>query len=363
MPKLVFPRVRWPSLRVKIIAWSFVPTTLLFLAVALVTFGAYARVTEDLVFGRDQDLARRSASQLSHRSESTPMPSTRWPGPATSQPPGPFRTPRSRRAATLSMFDAGVVVLDTFGMPVASYPPDEDASFEDWSSLQVSPERVNAFLLRLVRSDRPWVFSDVLGGRTEDDLTVAVGVPILGPGGELLGATVGMFDVGPTSVSALYARIVRLRLSQGGAVYLVDENGRAVYHSDFSLTGSDDPAQIDPASPHLRGGGGLRTISGAGEDVVAAYAPVPGTPWSLVSEVSWSSLTKASRDYQQFLPRCLPRHPRPRRHRRHRYPPSHAPCLRVDSAARAVGAGDHSRRIESPAGDEYLVCWPPRSTR
>ena len=41
-----------------------------------------------------------------------------------------------------------------------------DGSFEDWTSLQVSREQVNAFLLGLVRSDRP-VFSNILAGATE----------------------------------------------------------------------------------------------------------------------------------------------------------------------------------------------------
>ncbi len=344
------------SLRVKIIAWFFVPTVLLFIAVAATNYFAYQDVTADLVVERNQDLTRRSASQLSSSlAEFTAALEEVGRTMDASQPLGPTRFPALQTSGALSMFDGGVVVLDTFGMPVASYPPDVDASFEDWSSLQVSPEQVNAFLLRLVRSDTP-VFSDVLGGRTEDDLTVAVGVPILGPGGELLGATVGMFDVGPTSVSALYARIVRLRLSQGGAVYLVDENGRAIYHSDVRFTGSDLSGTDAVQRVLTSGVGALRTISGAGEDVVAAYAPVPGTPWSLVSEVSWSSLTKASRDYQQFLLALLALGILVpvvivgigiRRLMR--------PVDELIAAARAVGAGDLSRRIESPAGDEIGV--------
>ena len=253
------------------------------------------------------------------------------------------------------MFDGGVVVLDTFGTPVASYPEDTDGSFEVWTSLQVSREQVNAFLLGLVRSDRP-VFSNVLGGRTEDELTVAVGVPILGPRGELLGATVGMFDVGPTAVGALYARIVRLRLSQGGSVYLVDERGQAIYHSNFRLTGSDLSGEDAVQQVLTSGVGALRTTSGAGDDVVAAYAPVPGTPWGLVSEAPWSALTSASRGYQQFLLALLALgilvpivivgigiHRLMR------------PVDELIAAARAVGAGDLSRKVESPTGDEIGV--------
>ena len=56
--------IRWRSLRTKIIAWSFVPTAIILLAVALVTYYAYQQVTEELVFERDQDLTRLSARQL-----------------------------------------------------------------------------------------------------------------------------------------------------------------------------------------------------------------------------------------------------------------------------------------------------------
>ena len=344
------------SLRVRIVAWFFVPAALLFLAVAATNFFAYQDVTADLVIERNQDLTRRSASQLSSSlGEFTEALEEVGRTMDASQPAGPSRFPALQGSGALSMFDGGVVVLDTFGTPVASYPEDTDGSFEDWTSLQVSREQVNAFLLGLVRSDRP-VFSNVLGGRTEDELTVAVGVPILGPRGELLGATVGMFDVGPTSVSALYARIVRLRLSQGGSVYLVDDRGQAIYHSNFRLTGSDLSGEDAVQQVLTSGVGALRTTSGAGEDVVAAYAPVPGTPWGLVSEAPWSSLTSASRGYQQFLLALLALgilvpivivgigiHRLMR------------PVDELIAAARAVGAGDLSRKVESPTGDEIGV--------
>jgi serine phosphatase RsbU (regulator of sigma subunit)/HAMP domain-containing protein len=344
------------SLRVRIVAWFFVPAAVLFLAVAATNFFAYQDVTAVLVIERNQDLTQRSASQLSSSLDEF-IEALQEVGRTmdASQPAGSSRFPALHGSGALSLFDGGVVVLDTFGSPVASYPEDADGSYEDWTSLQVSREQVNAFLLGLVRSDRP-VFSNVLGKPTDGDLTVALGVPIHGSGGELLGATVGMFDVGPTSVSPLYARIVRLRLSQGGSVYLVDEQGRAIYHSDFRLTGTDLSAENAVQRVLASGVGAVRTTSGAGEDVVAAYAPVPGTPWGLVTEAPWSTLTSASRGYQQFLLALLALgilvpivivgigiHRLMR------------PVDELIAAARAVGAGDLSRRVESPTGDEIGV--------
>ena len=56
--------IRWKSMGLKIIAWSFVPTTIILGTVALVTFFAYQQVTADLVLERNQDVARLAAGQL-----------------------------------------------------------------------------------------------------------------------------------------------------------------------------------------------------------------------------------------------------------------------------------------------------------
>jgi len=150
------------SLRVRIIAWFFVPMALLFVAVAITNFVAYQDVTAELVTERNQDLTQRSASQLSSSlGEFTEALEEVGSSLDASQPQGSSRFPALSSSGALSVFDRGVVVLDTFGAPVASYPEDTEGTYEEWSSLQLSPEQVNAFLLRLVRSDRP-VFSNVL---------------------------------------------------------------------------------------------------------------------------------------------------------------------------------------------------------
>ena len=52
-------------LATRILIWSFVPTTIILFAVAVTIFYAYQRVTEDLVVGRNEQLTRLSARQLS----------------------------------------------------------------------------------------------------------------------------------------------------------------------------------------------------------------------------------------------------------------------------------------------------------
>jgi signal transduction histidine kinase len=52
---------------------------------------------------------------------------------------------------------------------------------------------------------------------------------------------------------------------------------------------------------HNRWAGAYRTQDFEGQEIVASFAPVPGTPWGLVMEESWASLTDSSRRYGQLL--------------------------------------------------------------
>ena len=338
----------WGSLRAKIIAWFFVPTALLLIAVAVTNFVAYQDVTVALLIERDQDLTRLSASQVSTLlRELTDTLEEVGRDIDVSQPAGASRFPAVETLGRLSAFDGGVVVLARSGTPLAARPEGSANIFEDWSSLPVVRE--------LLISPRP-VFSRVMRVPGEDRAIVAIGVPVVGARGELFGMTIGMFDVSGASVGALYRETVRVGLEQGGAVYLVDDEGTVIYHNTAAFAGSDFSGETAVQEVLSSGAGALRTTSGAGEDIVAAYAPVPGTPWSLVSEASWSSLTSASRGYQQLLLALLAfailapiAIVGVGIHRLMR------PVDELIAAARAVGAGDLSRRIESPSGDEIGV--------
>ena len=52
------------SLRNKIIAWSFVPTAIILVAVTLISLYTFQRVTENLVIVRDRELTRLGARLL-----------------------------------------------------------------------------------------------------------------------------------------------------------------------------------------------------------------------------------------------------------------------------------------------------------
>ena len=286
--------IRWGSLRTKIIVWFFVPTAIILLAVALVTFTAYQQVTEALVIERDQELIRLAASQLATElTEYTDLlaAEARLVG-SYGGHPAVQRLALQRASNLLVVFDGGVLILDTFGRVVAAEPERPEILGQNWSN--------RSYFRQMVRSPKP-IFSNIVTDGPQETEVVIVAVPITSNQGEFLGTMVGMFQVGATTVSAFYGGIVKLRLGESGSTYLVDGHGRVIYHSDSDYIGDDFSTQT-VVQQVLKGQvDAIRTYDLNDQDIVAGFAPVPGISWGLVTEESWAALTSGSRGYQQFL--------------------------------------------------------------
>ena len=292
-------RRRWGGLRAKIITWSFVPTTIILTAVALFTFISYQRVTEDLVLHRDRDVARLSAGQLATELAEYPdiLSALARTTDIYGGDPAAQRDALLNARNSLAVFDGGVVILDTFGTVVATEPEQSGILGQDWAE---RPSYSAALRSQTLGSSEP-IFSDITANGAQGSEVVCVAVPITGEQGEFQGIVMGMFRLGATAVSSFYGDIVRLRIGEAGNAYLVDGNGRVIYHSDVDLIGRDFSSQ--PIVQQVLEGeaGATRTQSPERQDIVASFAPVPGTSWGLVIEESWASLTSESASYQRFL--------------------------------------------------------------
>jgi len=339
--------LRWGNLRAKIIAWSFVPTVIILVAVALVTFTAYQRVTEDLVIERDQELIRLSAGQLA--TEMTEYADVlaalgRGLGIYTYGHPAAQRIALQRAKEDLTVFDGGVLILDTFGTVVAAEPERPEVLGQNWSD--------RPFFIEMLRDQGP-VYSDAVTDGPNGVEVIVVAMPIIGPQDQFLGTVAGMFRLGPTTVSAFYGDIVKLRLGESGSAYLVDGNGQVIYHSDPGRIGEDFSGQAVVQASLNSQPGAIRTRDLAGRDIVAGFAPVPGTSWGLVSEESWAVLTSPGRGYRQFLlvllalgvlvPALVVAVGTGRITK---------PIRELIGAAQAVAGGDFSQTISADTGDE-----------
>jgi len=276
------------SLRSKIVAWSFIPTAIILMAVALFGIFSYRRVAEDLVVERNRELTRLTAGQLATELADYAEVLSVF-GRAASVAPGDpaaMATELQEAHNRLVVFDGGVVVLNAHGVVQAADPPRPEIAGQDWSNRD--------YFRSMVRSPGP-TFSNIVPDGAGGAPVIVVAVPISGVRGEFLGMSAGMFRLGATTISSFYGSIVKLRIGADATAYLVDQGGRVIYHGDAGRIGEDFSAQ--PAVQRVLSGQveALRTVDVAGAEIVAAYAPVPGTPWGLVTEVSWQALLAPSR--------------------------------------------------------------------
>jgi nitrate/nitrite-specific signal transduction histidine kinase len=293
--------IRWRSMRAKIIAWSFVPTTIILVAVALVTFTAYQQVTEDLVIERNQELTRLSAVELASRlrdysdllKEYTALvaQSARTAF-MYENDPAVVREILRRARSRLWVFDGGVIAANSRGKVVTAEPVRPDAIGEDWSN--------RAYFRKMLRSPEPVVSNIEADGPQSMDVIV-VAVPIKGDLDQFLGIMAGMFHLGPTSINPFYGDIAKLRMGAGGNAYLVDGDGRVIFHSDPERIGDNLSSQHIVDRVLAGEVGALRTRDLDENEIVASFAPVPGTSWGLVTEESWRELINPSLGYQRFL--------------------------------------------------------------
>jgi len=293
--------IRWGSLRNKILAWSFVPTAIILTAVAWVTFSAYQRVTEDLVIVRNQELARFSAGEFATGLTEYTGLLTEYAGLLGGLPPIAYadesdlivqRDVLMRARSRFEVFDGGVLILSNQGTVVATEPERPEILGQNWSN--------RSYFRHMLRSPRP-VFSDIVTDGPQGAEVIVVGVPIKGDHGQFLGLMAGMFRLGATAINPFYRDITRLRIGESGSTYLVDSAGRAIHHSDPGLIGDGLSAQATVQQVLAGEVGSLRTRDVEGRDIVASFAPVPGTPWGLVGEETWAALTSGIRGYQRFL--------------------------------------------------------------
>jgi nitrate/nitrite-specific signal transduction histidine kinase len=287
------------GLQVKILAWSFVPTAIILMAVAVVLYFAYNDVTEKLVVERNRQLTMLTASQFtSGLNEFVDLlDSLARTSDLSGDDPIVQRDGLKAASKRVAVFDGGVVLLDTFGTVVASQPERPEILGQNWSDRSYYAE-----VLHMEVSAAPGpVFSDLVADGPDGAQVIVVAVPVNGPQAEFRGILAGMFRVGATTTNAFYGDLIKLNLGQDGNAYLVDGQGKAIYHSDAARIGQALSGQ-PIVQQALRGQvGALRIRDLSGQEIVASYAPVPGTSWGLVAEESWTALFRSSRGYQQIL--------------------------------------------------------------
>jgi len=294
-------RIRWRGLRAKIIAWSFVPTALILITVAGVTFLAYQQVTENLAIERNRDVTELSAAQLSAglteyidllREYTGLLADPSRTTYIEENDLDALRRTLMEARGRFEDFDGGVIVINSRGTIVAAEPERPEILGQNWSG--------HPYFRQMLRSPEA-LFSDIVADAPGGVEVIVVTVPITAGQGQFLGVIAGMFRLGTATINPFYSDSMKLRVGESGSAYLVEGSGRVIYHSDADHVGDDFSAQAVVQQVLNGQVGALRTRALDGQDIVASFAPVPGTSWGLVTEESWAALISANQGYGPFL--------------------------------------------------------------
>lgn len=288
--------LRWlvAHIRGYVILWSVSALLLVLGLVATYSYTAYRSAAAELVIERDLQLAYLSAARLEDELTkfSDDLEALARTDAMRSSEPGDRQEALEGAQLSLSAFDAGILLLDETGAIRASYPARPLDIGRDWSD--------RPYFRRLLGANRV-VFADTETDGPDGTPAVVVSVPIIGGSGELLGALVGMFRLGQATISPFYASIIRLRIGQSGDTYLVGSRRQILYDSAVQHVGEPFSVRALPGLVLGPQGGALRTHDAEGHEVLAAYVPVPGTPWWLVTEDDWATLTRSTRPYLRMF--------------------------------------------------------------
>jgi signal transduction histidine kinase len=281
-------------LRTKIIAWSFIPTAIILFLVALALYVLYQRVTGSLVLKRDEELTRLSASEISASFEEYIDRLN-----VLARLPDIYQgTPRQQRLALMAsanqmfLFDGGVYILNNLGNVVAAQPENLRLLGQNWSD--------RSFFSGMVR-DPGLIITNIEPSGPNGEQTIAFAVPIIGAKEEFNGAAVGMFRLDATSLSPFYGTLIKLRIGRTGDAYLIDSNRRIIFSNYPDLIGKEFYEHPVAGQAFTGRVGVLRTKGINDQEILAGYAPIPRTNWTLVVEEDWKGLVRETQGALQSL--------------------------------------------------------------
>ncbi|MFW6068486.1 MAG: GAF domain-containing protein [Chloroflexota bacterium] len=289
----------WPlSHRSKIVAWAFVPASLILGTVVLVAFFTYRQVTSEMVMERDRQLVQVAAIQLADQLEErvTPLGQVARVLAASDDLDGLQELPLGRSPADLASFDGGIVFVNQEGVVVTSEPRRPTLVGQDWS---VQP------FIRQVRERRQTVYSDLImsatgpGGRPLHSIGIAM--PVIGSNNDFRGAVVGFYSLNAPGTGPFSDSVLQLPLQGERKIYVVDGGGNVLYHADVAQIGANYGEASSVRMLAAGSDGALRTVDENGDAMVTAFAAVPGTEWGLVAEEAWASLVAPYAGYQNLL--------------------------------------------------------------
>jgi nitrate/nitrite-specific signal transduction histidine kinase len=342
----------WRSLRVKIIAWSFIPTVIILSAVAWFTYYSYQKVIGDLAIKQDRAILNQKVVPAAQAINNLINPSLLSIILDIDTDPALSAEDRAQnileRATNLAVFDGGIYFVDQDGIVFKSQPERPELIGQDWSDTSQ---------FRFVRDNPPGsgpVTNIQFIGTGEAGIVCAIW-PMHDTLSVFIGAGYYCLAINPGEENNLYKTVNSMSLGQN--VYILDGNQRIVFSPDLTQLNRDLSKEASVQQLLQSESQSIRFRDGT-EDKVISYESLvrnrePSNYWILVSEQSWDEIMQPTLAYRRFLLVLLAlgvivpvlvtaygvRH-------------ITEPIQKLIQAAEQVTAGKFKQRIEVKTGDE-----------
>ncbi len=283
--------MRWPvrfhSLLTQFVLRVIAPLTLAMLAILATGLYVYQQTVTSLLVDRDRQLAALASAQLSEALAGY----TRQLGMLAAAPELRSESAATRAARlesatdTLQIFTAGLVLVDEAGAtlniaPAEMSPVGQTVAEQDY--------------FRSVHDRLAPTFSNVvIDARTGKNMIV-MAVPLSDDSQRFAGALLGAVDLNNTALSE---PINRLHIGDSGIAYVLDGNGRVIFHPDATNIGADFSDRPYVKNVIAGESGGTLWRARTGEEVVLGYTPVANTGWGLIVREPWNTVVSPVQTY------------------------------------------------------------------
>ncbi|MCK6630173.1 MAG: histidine kinase [Anaerolineae bacterium] len=280
------------ELRAQAILLTILLLSLMLILSVGVTFLAYQQISQSLAESRDQELASVSAERLSESIEAF-VRGLRTLANQTQMQSGEPTVQRDLLKLAPDLVadftnDGGIIILDEKGFVSVTEPFRPDLIGQDFSQEPY---------FRETSALRTSTFSDIIKEPGSGEDIIVIAVPIEKPNGQFVGVIAGRFYL---SFQRLGQEIQKLRVGEEGTAYLVDRQGRLIYHPDSRLIGTDFSSR--EAVKQLQQGsrtGAITSRENGQPNTVEGYAVVQVPGWGLVIGEPWAQVVQPAQSALQ----------------------------------------------------------------
>jgi nitrate/nitrite-specific signal transduction histidine kinase len=293
----------WNSLRIKIIAWSFIPTVIILSAVAWFTFYSYQKVIGDLAIKQDSGIVQSKTPPLFQAFFDITNPlivKIILQVDTLKEAPLEVRAQNILdHAEGIDIFDGGIYFVDRQGKVVKTQPDQPDVVGQDWSD---TPQ-----FRYMVDHPGKAAYSNLRTIEPSGKEILCISASMNGAQGEFVGADYYCYTIFPPTQNLYYESFsnVYAKHNLSSNIYIVDGSQHIIFSTDPSEMGKDLSGEAY-LYQLLQGQSMSGRFRKGAEDVLVSYAPFYPyagnfVQWNVIKEESWSEIMRPTLPYRQLL--------------------------------------------------------------